>query len=74
MTLRRFHGPWNLTDLATVPKNGLTAFSCFHCGGGSTMGYKLAGFSMLGGVEIDPEMMAIYRANHKPKHSYLMGV
>ena len=74
MTLRRFHGPWNLTDLATVPRNGLTAFSCFHCGGGSTMGYKLAGFSMLGGVEIDPEMMAIYRANHKPKHSYLMGV
>jgi DNA (cytosine-5)-methyltransferase 1 len=74
MTLRRFHGPWNLTDLATVPKNGLTAFSCFHCGGGSTMGYKLAGFNMLGGVEIDPEMMAIYQANHKPKHSYLMGV
>jgi DNA (cytosine-5)-methyltransferase 1 len=74
MTLRRFHGPWNLTDLATVPKNGLTAFSCFHCGGGSTMGYKLAGFQVLGGVEIDPEMMAIYRANHKPKHSYLMGV
>lgn len=72
--LRRFHGPWKLTDLATVPKNGLTAFSCFHCGGGSTMGYKLAGFNMLGGVEIDPEMMAIYRANHKPKHSYLMGV
>lgn len=72
--LRRFHGPWKLTDLATVPKTGLTAFSCFHCGGGSTMGYKLAGFTMLGGVEIDPEMMAIYRANHNPKHSYLMGV
>jgi DNA (cytosine-5)-methyltransferase 1 len=72
--LRRFHGPWKLTDLATVPKTGLTAFSCFHCGGGSTMGYKLAGFNMLGGVEIDPEMMAIYRANHNPKHSYLMGV
>ena len=74
MKLRRFHGPWNLTDLATVPKNGHTAFSCFHCGGGSTMGYKLAGFNVLGGVEIDPEMMSIYRANHKPKHSYLMGV
>lgn len=72
--LRRFHGPWRLTDLATVPKTGLTAFSCFHCGGGSTMGYKLAGFTMLGGVEIDPEMMAVYRANHNPKHSYLMGV
>jgi DNA (cytosine-5)-methyltransferase 1 len=72
--LRRFTGPWRLADLKQVPSNGLTAFSCFHCGGGSTMGYKLAGFQVLGGVEIDPEMMAIYRANHKPKHSYLMGV
>lgn len=67
-------GPWNLTDLKSVPKNGLKVFSCFHCGGGSTMGYKLAGFEVLGGVEIDPEMMKIYRANHDPKHSFLMGV
>lgn len=67
-------GPWNLTDLKDIPKNGKTVFSCFHCGGGSTMGYKLSGYEMLGGVEIDPEMMAIYRANHNPKHSYLMGV
>jgi DNA (cytosine-5)-methyltransferase 1 len=67
-------GPWKLTDLATVPKNGLKVFSCFHCGGGSTMGYKLAGYEVLGGVEIDPEMMKVYRANHNPKHSYLMGV
>lgn len=67
-------GPWNLTDLDAVPKNGLTVFSCFHCGGGSTMGYKLAGFNVLGGVEIDPKMMEVYRTNHNPKHSYLMGV
>jgi DNA (cytosine-5)-methyltransferase 1 len=67
-------GPWNLTDLESVPKNGLKVFSCFHCGGGSTMGYKLAGFNVLGGVEIDPKMMEVYRANHHPKHSYLMGV
>ena len=73
-TLRRFVGPWKLIDLTTVPKTGLTAFSCFHCGGGSTMGYKLAGFNVLGGVELDPEIMSIYRANHYPKHSYLMGV
>ena len=51
-----------------------TVFSCFHCGGGSTMGYKLAGCRVLGGVEIDPAMMAVYRANHHPEHSYLMGV
>lgn len=67
-------GPWNLTDLNDIPKNGLKVFSCFHCGGGSTMGYKLAGFDVLGGIEIDPEMMSIYKANHNPKYSYLMGV
>jgi DNA (cytosine-5)-methyltransferase 1 len=38
------------------------------------MGYKLAGFTVLGGVEIDPEMMDLYRTNHNPKHSFLMGV
>jgi DNA (cytosine-5)-methyltransferase 1 len=67
-------GPWNLTELKNVPKNGYKVFSCFHCGGGSTMGYKLAGYEVVGGVEIDPEMMEIYRANHNPKYSYLMGV
>jgi len=71
-------GPWTLADLKSEkigsPKNNLKVFSCFHCGGGSTMGYKLAGFNVLGGVEIDPEMMGIYRLNHNPTHSYLMGV
>lgn len=67
-------GPWNLSDLKYVKKNGLTVFSCFHCGGGSTMGYKLSGFDVLGGVEIDPEMMKVYKENHNPKLSYLMGV
>lgn len=38
------------------------------------MGYKLSGFEVLGGVEIDPEMMAVYKANHNPKYSFLMGV
>lgn len=67
-------GPWNLSDIDKIPKNDLKVFSCFHCGGGSTMGYKLAGFTVLGGVEIDPEMMEIYKKNHHPKYSYLMGV
>ena len=67
-------GAWKLSDLKDIKKNNLNVFSCFHCGGGSSMGYKLAGFNVLGGVEIDKEMMAIYRANHKPKYSYLMGV
>lgn len=65
---------WNLTDLESIPKNGKKVFSCFHCGGGSSMGYKLAGFEVLGGVEIDPEMAQVYKFNHKPKHQFLMGV
>lgn len=65
---------WFLKDLKPPSKDAPTVFSCFHCGGGSTMGYKLAGFNVLGGVEIDPKMMEVYRANFNPKHSYLMGV
>lgn len=68
------NGVWRLSDIENMKKNNLNVFSCFHCGGGSTMGYKLSGFNVLGGVEIDPEMMKIYRKNHNPKHSFLMGV
>lgn len=65
---------WSLKDLKDVKKNGLKVFSCFSCGGGSSMGYKLTGFDLLGNVEIDPQMMKIYRKNHNPKYPFLMGV
>lgn len=39
---------WNLKDLEDVPKNNYKVFSCFSCGGGSTMGYKLAGYDVPG--------------------------
>lgn len=61
---------WTLKD-AIFTKDKGTVFSCFACGGGSTMGYKLAGFDVLGCNEIDPKMMEAYRTNHKPKYSYL---
>tara|TARA_R110000822_G_scaffold291794_1_gene413768 strand:- start:227 stop:1192 length:966 start_codon:yes stop_codon:yes gene_type:complete len=35
------------------------------------MGYKLAGFDVLGCNEIDPKMMEAYKANHNPKYAYL---
>ncbi len=35
------------------------------------MGYKLAGFDVIGCNEIDPKMMAAYIANHNPKYSFL---
>ncbi len=65
---------WNLTDLKKVPKNGYKVFSCFSCGGGSSMGYKLAGYEVLGNCEIDPKINAMYVKNHHPKYNFLMGV
>ena len=51
--------------------NGLNVFGTYVCGGGSTMGYKLAGFDVIGCNEIDPKMIEAYKANHNPKYAYL---
>lgn len=65
---------WNLTDLENVKRNGYKVFSCFSCGGGSTMGYKLAGYDVIGNCEIDPRMNKVYLKNHHPKYNYCMGI
>ncbi|MEG0135777.1 MAG: DNA cytosine methyltransferase [Cetobacterium sp.] len=65
---------WELKEIEKIEKNGLKVFTCFSCGGGSSMGYKLSGYEVLGNVEIDPKIMAVYKANHKPKYPFLMGV
>lgn len=62
---------WNLLDLKKVKLNGLKVFSCFACGGGSTMGYKMSGFEVLGCNEIEPKIAEVYKANHKPKYCYV---
>ena len=38
------------------------------------MGYKLAGYEVIGANDIDPEMAEIYQANHNPKHYHLMDI
>ena len=38
------------------------------------MGYKLAGFNHLGGVEIDPQVADVYKANHNPKHLFIEDI
>lgn len=70
----RFPWKWDLADLPKVPKNGKTVFSCFSCGGGSSMGYKLAGYHMVGCCEIDPRMMEIYKKNLHPLRHFCMDV
>ena len=66
----KYNYRWTLKD-AVFTKDKGKVFSCFACGGGSTMGYKLAGFDVLGCNEIDPKMMDAYVTNHKPKYSFL---
>lgn len=64
---------WKFEDYPKE-KNGLTVFSLFACGGGSTMGYKLAGCDVIGCVEIDPKMNELYVLNHHPKYNYCMDI
>jgi DNA (cytosine-5)-methyltransferase 1 len=73
MSKHRFSYKWYLKD--GYPKShGLKVFGTFICGGGSTMGYKLAGFEHLGGVEIDPEVADVYKTNHNPKYLFVEDI
>jgi len=69
-TKHNFPYKWTLKD-AVFTKDKGKVFSCFACGGGSSFGYKLAGFDVLGCNEIDPKMIEAYKANHNPKYAYL---
>jgi DNA (cytosine-5)-methyltransferase 1 len=67
---QKFPYNWTLKD-AVFAKDKGKVFSCFACGGGSTMGYKLAGFDVIGFNEIDPRMAECYIENHKPKYAFI---
>jgi len=69
----KFNYKWTLKD-AVFTKDKGKVFSCFACGGGSTMGYKLAGFDVIGHNDIDKKMIEVYQANHKPKYSFLESI
>lgn len=63
---------WKLSDLKN-DKN-IKVFSLFSCGGGSSMGYKRAGFEVLGNVEIDERVNRIYIKNNHPKYNFNMDI
>ena len=73
MDKAEFDYKWTLKD-AKFTKDKGKVFSCFACGGGSTMGYKLAGFDVIGCNEIDPRMAKIYQENHNPKYCFIEGI
>jgi len=65
---------WNLSDPLIVPYHGKKVFGTFVCGGGSTMGYKLAGYDHMGGVEFTEHYSSVYKKNHNPKYFYLEDI
>jgi DNA (cytosine-5)-methyltransferase 1 len=65
---------WSLADLKEVPSLGVSVMSTFACGGGSSMGYKLAGCDVIAANDIDPEMAWHYKRNLNPKHYFLCPI
>lgn len=66
--MNRFEWNWRLKDLE--PDKDVKVFSTFSCGGGSSMGYKKAGFNVIGNVEIDPAINSLYVTNNHPKYNF----
>lgn len=64
---------WKLSETNFTKDKG-KVFSCFACGGGSTMGYKLAGFDVIGCNEIDKRVNQVYVKNHNPTYNYLCDI
>lgn len=65
---------WCLADLESVPKNGIKVMSTFACGGGSSMGYKRAGCTIVAANDIDPEMAWHYKRNLNPPNYFLCPI
>lgn len=54
----------SMEEIAAVPWNGFNAISTFSGCGGSSLGYKMAGFRVLWANEFIPAAQDTYRANH----------
>ena len=54
----------SMDEIAAVPWNGYTVVSTFSGGGGSCLGYRMAGYKVLWANEFVDEARATYRLNH----------
>lgn len=72
-----FNYKWYLKDgfpAKNIKQHNKLVFSTFACGGGSSMGYKLAGYNVIGCNEIDKKINNIYIKNFNPKYNYLEDI
>ena len=53
-----------MSEISAIPWNGFNAVSSFSGCGGSSLGYKMAGFKVLWASEFIPAAQETYRANH----------
>ena len=53
-----------MSEINQLPWNGLTAISTFSGGGGSCLGYRMAGYKLAWASEFIPAAQDTYRANH----------
>ena len=53
-----------MQEIAALPWNGFNAISTFSGCGGSSLGYKMAGFKVLWANEFIPAAQEVYRLNH----------
>lgn len=61
-----------MAEIATLPWNGLTVASTFAGGGGSSLGYRMAGYRVLYANEFVEAARETYAANKAP-YTYLDG-
>lgn len=69
MQAHKFPYKWRLADGYPAPGieyHGCKSFGTFICGGGSSMGYKLAGFNHLGGGRDRPKSCSKLQAKSPP--------
>lgn len=69
----KFPYRWTKKD-ANFTKDKGKVMSCFCCGGGSSFGYKLAGYDVVACNEIDPKVMKMYLKNHDVKPWFACGM
>ena len=77
MNKHKFPYDWKIANgfpAKGIEYHGKTVFGCFVCGGGSSFGYKLAGFKHLGGVEIDAKIAKCYKENHGPQYLFVEDI